>query len=52
MGAITYYIKDGYKCQIPSGGRIPWPVARLDEEGNEIPLSWQEIEDWRKHYRK
>jgi hypothetical protein len=49
MGAIIEYEKDGYVFQAPSG-EIPFPVARIDEQGSRKPLSWEEIVTWMEEY--
>lgn len=51
MGAVIEYKKDGYIFQL-TGDPIPWPVARIDENGNEIPLTLEEHEEWERQYIK
>lgn len=51
MGAVIEYEKDGYVFNV-SYHPIPWVVARIDENGNRVPLSWKEMEEWRENYIK
>lgn len=52
MGALYKYKKDGYVFEDPLGSIIPWPIAKIDEFGDEIPLTMDEINSWRDNYIK
>lgn len=49
--SMLFYKKDGYEFQITSSP-IPWPVSKVNKEGNWIPLSIEEIEAWQDNYLK
>lgn len=52
MSAPIRYEKDGYLFEDPIGVIIPWPIAKIDEQGNRIPLSMEEIDAWQDNYLK
>ena len=52
MGALYKYRKDGYVFEDPLSSVIPWPIAKIDKSGNEIPLTMEEINSWRDDYLK
>ena len=46
MGARFEYIEDGYVFEGPAYSRIPWVIARIDEQGKRIGLTWDERMEW------
>lgn len=52
MGATFTYEKDGYLFETFIGQIEPWPMAKKDSQGNFIPLTIEEIEEWQENYRK
>ena len=52
MGATFTYEKDGYLFETFIGQIEPWPMAKKDSQGNFIPLTIEEIEEWQENYRQ
>ena len=52
MGALFQYEKDGYLFETFIGQFIPHPMAKKDSQGNFIPLTIEEIEEWKENYCK
>ena len=50
---IIYKIREGnYIFDFISFMGAPLPTARIDENGNEIPMTVEEIDAWRENYFK
>ena len=52
MTAPIVYEKDGYLFADPFMTIIPWPIARIDKQGNKTSLSMEEIDAWQEKYFK
>ena len=52
MGATFTYEKDGYLFETFIGQIEPWTMEKKDSQGNFIPLTIEEIEEWQENYRK
>ena len=52
MAARIHYIKDGYEFEYYISSPTPWPIARIDKDGNKISLSIEEINAWIEEYER
>ena len=52
MGVIYKVRKGNYVFDYLSFMGAPLPTARIDEDGNEIPMTVEEIDAWRDDYLK
>ena len=52
MAIFPNYIENGYLLDKPPGALIPLPIAKVDSNGNQIPLSVKDIKAWQDNYLK
>lgn len=52
MGTVYKVKKDGYVFDYVSFMGAPLPTARIDGDGNEIPMTVEEIDAYRENYFK
>lgn len=52
MGVIYKVRKGNYVFDFLYFFGAPLPTARIDENGNEIPMTVEEIDAWRENYLK